>query len=73
MKRQIEYLRKNYHGASRKCIHSLTGRIGASKICTRNYECHHCSFDQWLDEVELEEKNKKSCMTIFFKDLLAAA
>jgi hypothetical protein len=26
------------------------------KICTRGYECWHCSFDQWLDEMEIAQK-----------------
>lgn len=73
MKRQIEYMRKNRHGASRKCIHSLTGRIGASKICTRNYECYHCGFDQWLDEIETEENNKSAWADLFRAPLAAAA
>jgi hypothetical protein len=26
------------------------------KICMRGYECWHCSFDQWLDEMEIARK-----------------
>ena len=50
----VEYLKKRYRGASRPCRHALTGRIEAPKICTLNYECYHCPFDQMLDEVDLE-------------------
>ncbi|MFH1351852.1 MAG: glycine cleavage system protein H [Pseudomonadota bacterium] len=46
----VQYLQKRYHGASRPCRHALTGRISAPKICTLNYECYHCAYDQMLDE-----------------------
>jgi glycine cleavage system H lipoate-binding protein len=49
----VEYLKKRYRGESRPCRHALTGRIDAPKICTLNYECYHCAFDQMLDEVDL--------------------
>jgi len=49
----VGYLKKRYRGASRPCRHALTGRIDAPKICTLNYECYHCSFDQMLDEADL--------------------
>ena len=51
--RWVAYLQENYHGASRPCRHALTGRIDAPKICTMNYECFHCAFDQILDEMDL--------------------
>jgi glycine cleavage system H lipoate-binding protein len=49
----VEYLKKRYRGTSRPCRHALTGRIDAPKICTLNYECYHCPFDQMLDETDL--------------------
>jgi glycine cleavage system H lipoate-binding protein len=49
----VAYLKKRYRGASRPCRHALTGRIEAPKICTMNYECYHCPFDQMLDEADL--------------------
>jgi len=49
----VEHLKKQYHGASRPCRHALMGRIDAPKICTMNYECYHCPFDQMLDDLEL--------------------
>ncbi len=49
----VEYLRKRYDGSSRPCRHALTGRINAPKLCTLDYECHHCPFDQMLDEQDL--------------------
>ena len=48
-----EALRRRFTGASRPCRHRLTGRIEAPKICTYNYECYHCPFDQMLDEQDL--------------------
>ena len=48
-----EHLKKRYRGESRPCRHALTGRIDAPKICTLNYECYHCTFDQMLDEADL--------------------
>ena len=49
----VEYLKKRFRGESRPCRHALTGRIDAPKICTLNYECYHCAFDQMLDEADL--------------------
>lgn len=46
----VQYLRKNYQGAGRPCRHALTGRVDATKICTLDYECYHCAYDQMLDE-----------------------
>ncbi|MBW1695753.1 MAG: glycine cleavage system protein H [Deltaproteobacteria bacterium] len=48
-----EALRKRYTGSSRPCRHLLTGRIDAPKICTYNYECYHCAYDQMLDDQDL--------------------
>jgi glycine cleavage system H lipoate-binding protein len=49
----VQYLKERYHGASRPCRHAVTGRINAPKICTMDYECHHCPYDQMLDEMDL--------------------
>ena len=49
----VQYLKQRYHGASRPCRHALTGHIDAPKICTMNYECYHCPYDQMLDEIDL--------------------
>jgi glycine cleavage system H lipoate-binding protein len=51
--RWVERLQKTYHGSARPCRHALTGRIDAPKICTQNYECYHCAFDQMLDDMDL--------------------
>jgi glycine cleavage system H lipoate-binding protein len=48
----VQYLKKRYHGASRPCRHALTGHIDAPKICTMNYECFHCPYDQMMDDID---------------------
>lgn len=52
----VTRLQAKYNGASRPCRHTLTGRIDAPKICTLNYECYHCAFDQMLDEMDLDRE-----------------
>ena len=49
----VKHLQEKYCGAERPCRHSLTGRVEAPKICTQNYECYHCAFDQMLDEMDM--------------------
>jgi len=51
----MQYLKERYHGASRPCRHALTARVNAPKICTLNYECYHCPYDQMLDEMDLAQ------------------
>ena len=53
--RWVRYLQERYHGSSRPCRHVLTGRVEAPKLCTLNYECHHCTFDQLLDDMDESE------------------
>ena len=52
----VDHLKQRYAGASRPCRHALTGRIEAPKICTMNYECFHCPFDQVLDEMDFSQE-----------------
>ena len=49
----VDKLKSQYQGDSRPCRHALTGRVEAPKICTLNYECYHCSYDQMLDEIDI--------------------
>ncbi len=48
-------MRQRSPKGTRPCRHVLTGRIEAPKICPNNYECHHCEYDQWLDEYDMAE------------------
>jgi glycine cleavage system H lipoate-binding protein len=54
-----EYFKKKFSGDQRPCRHVVTGRIQQAKICTHNYECHNCEFDQMLDDVEMSEAQSK--------------
>ena len=51
----VKYLKMKHHGPERPCRHTLTGRVDAPKICTMNYECYHCAFDQMMDEIDMAE------------------
>ncbi len=59
MRPYIENLKKSYHGTSRLCLHNIAGRTIAPKICILNYECSHCAFDQWLDNLKGAEINRE--------------
>ncbi|MFO7713201.1 glycine cleavage system protein H [Desulfosarcina sp.] len=61
----VAHLIERYDGANRPCRHALTGRIAAPKICPYNYACHHCPFDQMLDEVDLAaDWGRPVCRTV---------
>ncbi len=53
--RWADHFREHYNGAERPCRHVVTGRIQQPKICTNNYDCSDCAFDQMLDEMEISE------------------
>ena len=40
------------HNSSHLCLHADSKRIRTAKTCVYNYQCGHCPFDQWLDEME---------------------
>jgi glycine cleavage system H lipoate-binding protein len=44
----------------RLCRHSLTGRI-ASRACAYDYQCGHCDFDQYFEEVWSTNATSLSC------------
>ena len=54
------------------CIQAESGRTEIPKICTRNYECRHCAFDQWLDEME-ERNISRENLQFFIKEMAKAA
>ena len=39
------------------CRHALSGRVTAAKVCVKNYECHHCAYDQMVDDEDMESMN----------------
>ena len=45
-------------GFSRACLHVLTGRVDVPKVCTRQFECYHCAFDQLLDDMDTAGKSR---------------
>ena len=46
------------HNSSHLCLHADSKRIRTAKTCVYNYQCGHCPFDQWLDEMEEREEIK---------------
>jgi hypothetical protein len=38
-------------GNNKWCLYAENGRMEIPKICIRNFECWHCSFYYWLEEV----------------------
>ena len=50
----------------RVCFHTEQGTIPIPKICIHSYECGHCYFDQWLDEVHQDHReNEHQILTGF--------
>jgi len=39
-----------------QCDHLLSGRTEIPKFCIWNHECHHCAFDQLLDNFDLAQE-----------------
>jgi hypothetical protein len=39
----------------RSCVRAETGLAGIPKICIHGFECSHCAFDQWIEEMERVE------------------
>jgi glycine cleavage system H lipoate-binding protein len=48
------------------CRHVLTGRVEPPKSCPLNYECHHCAFDQWVEDTEdlVQDANRPVCSNV---------
>ena len=59
-------LRNRYSGMDKPCRHVLTGRVQPPKSCPLNYECHHCAFDQWVEDTEeiVQSGNRPTCRTV---------
>lgn len=49
---------KNIPGlTSKPCRHALSGRVTAAKVCVKNYECHHCAYDQMVEDEDMESRD----------------
>ena len=59
MKTRRKHQQHQTRSASRPCHHALSRGIHAFKHCILNYECYHCAYDQWLDEIDFEAPPKK--------------
>ncbi|MFC1534447.1 hypothetical protein ACFL7M_13900 [Thermodesulfobacteriota bacterium] len=57
---RAQEMRSGHSGLYRVCLHAEQGTILIPKICIRNYECGHCSFDQWIDEMHVDMKANES-------------
>ena len=49
-----KHVKDIYKWTTNPCRHVLTGRISAHKVCTKNYECYHCAYDQMLDDQDMD-------------------
>lgn len=39
----------------RSCVRAALGLARIPKICIHGFECAHCAFDQWIEEMEQAE------------------
>ena len=37
------------------CVRAETGLARIPKVCIHGFECSHCAFDQWIEEMEGRE------------------
>ncbi len=56
----VQGMRSGYQTRYPVCLHVEKGRIQTPKICIRDYECWHCGFDQWLEEMETSRTKDES-------------
>ena len=52
MQKENKNKEKKCYKTCGQCLHVLTGRISAPKICIFDFECYHCLFDQWLENID---------------------
>ncbi len=57
-----KHVKDIYKWTNNPCHHVLTGRVSAHKVCTKNYECYHCAYDQMLDEEDMDFMDAKPTM-----------
>ncbi len=49
-------MRPGFEIPYRPCLHVQKGRTMIAKTCIHGYECWHCAFDQWIEEMEEGQK-----------------
>jgi hypothetical protein len=47
-----EKTRLGIQNPGRSCVRAETDLTRIPKICIHDYECRHCAFDQWMEEME---------------------
>lgn len=47
---------RNKPSFEKECMHMLTGRV-QFKLCSHNYECKDCQYDQFLYEEDLSDEH----------------
>jgi hypothetical protein len=55
----------------RSCVRTETGVTRIPKVCIHGFECSHCAFDQWIEEMEGRRLSVQDFSTQ--RDLLAKA
>jgi hypothetical protein len=53
------------------CSHVENGRMGIPRICIRDFECRHCPFYYWLEEVGASPVSEE-CLPVDFLQVEAA-
>ena len=48
---------------ARSCIRVENAGLRIPKICIHDYECWHCPFDQWIEEMEEIQESENSFYT----------
>ena len=60
-------------GAYRFCIHAENRRSGIARLCILDYQCGHCAFDQWLEEMCEGKRDREGVRTSSPEHKLAIA
>jgi hypothetical protein len=47
-----EGMRLAIQSPGRSCVRAETGFARIPKVCIHGFECSHCAFDQWIEEME---------------------
>lgn len=47
-----EGIRLAIQSTGRSCVRAEMGLARIPKVCIHGFECSHCAFDQWIEEME---------------------